>query len=139
MNSVLLQIASRYVRFLLVVFALIALLRGHNYPGGGFIGGLLAGISIVYAGFASSVRTVQAQMHVQPLHYLVLGLSIALASALPGLFWAESVMQGIWVNIPLPFDLSLKLGTPFVFDVGVFLVVIGVMTRSMFSLNQREE
>jgi multicomponent Na+:H+ antiporter subunit B len=46
MNSTILQIADRYVRWLLLLFALIALLRGHDYRGGGFIAGLLAGLSV---------------------------------------------------------------------------------------------
>ena len=48
MNAVLLQIATKYVKWILLVFALIALFRGHNYPGGGFIGGLLVGLSVVF-------------------------------------------------------------------------------------------
>ena len=44
MNSVILQIASKYLRFLLIIFALLALFRGHNQPGGGFIGGSIHNI-----------------------------------------------------------------------------------------------
>ena len=83
MNTVILQIAQRFVRGLLLVFAVIALLRGHNYPGGGFIGGLLAGMSIVLKAFAFDTASVRSSLRISPTAYIATGLVIIVISFLP--------------------------------------------------------
>lgn len=136
MNSLLLQIATKYIKWILVVFALIALLRGHNYPGGGFIGGLLVGLSVVFESLASNAQATKGKLKMQPEVYIALGLFLILVSTLPGLFLKGSFMAGIWTSIPIPLLGELKVGTPFVFDIGVFLGVIGVTLLFFFTLNK---
>lgn len=136
MNSTILQIAQRYVRFLLLLFAVVALLRGHNHPGGGFIGGLLAGLSIVMKGFAFDIDRVRQEMRISPPGFLFLGLIFVAASFLPSLLAGGSFMQGYWLKADLPLLGELKLGTPLLFDVGVFFSVIGVTVLFLFSLKK---
>ena len=52
MNSILLQIAAKYLKYIFLIFAVLALMQGHNHPGGGFIGGLLAALTVVYNSMA---------------------------------------------------------------------------------------
>jgi len=136
MNSVILQIASRYIRFLLVLFAVIALFRGHNYPGGGFIGGLLAGLSIVMRGFAFDIDSVRDQMNLPPAGFIATGLSMILLSVLPGIISGAEFMKGVWFTLTLPVLGDLKLGSPLLFDIGVFFAVIGVTILFLFSLKK---
>ncbi len=138
MNTVILQIAQRFVRGLLLLFAVIALLRGHNHPGGGFIGGLLAGMSIVLKGFAFDIDSVRAGLRVSPQAYIATGLIIIVGSFLPSIIIGEEFMKGLWLVISLPFGNELKLGTPLVFDIGVFFAVIGVTLLFLFSLKKVE-
>lgn len=139
MNSVILQIAAKYVRFLLVFFAIVALFRGHNHPGGGFIGGLLVALSVVFYSFAFDAKKAEGKLKLQPEGYISLGLLLILLSVLPGLFQKEFLMAGVWTSIALPVLGELKLGTPFLFDIGVFLAVIGVTLMFFFSLNNIEK
>jgi multicomponent Na+:H+ antiporter subunit B len=139
MNSAILQIAAKYIRLLLVFFAVLALLRGHNNPGGGFIGGLLVALSIVYYGFAFDSMKAKAKLNIQPERYIASGLLAILLSVLPGLVQSGELMKGIWIGIPLPVLGELKLGTPFLFDIGVFLAVIGVTLMFFFSLTKTEQ
>ncbi len=138
MNSVILQIASKYIRGILLLFAVLALLRGHNHPGGGFIGGLLAGLSVVYTSLAFSAKDVQQKLKVQPFSYIAFGLFLALISVLPGWFAKGTVFQGIWTTIPLPFGNAYKIGTPLLFDMGVFFTVIGVTLLFFFTLSNKD-
>ncbi len=135
MNSVILQIASKYIKWLLVFFALVALYRGHNSPGGGFIGGLLVGLSTIFYSFAYDAQTARKSLKVKPESYLALGIFLVLLSVIPGLFAKGAFMAGVWGSIDLPLLGELKQGTPFVFDIGVFLAVIGVTLLFFFSLN----
>ncbi len=138
MNSTILQIASRYVKSLLLLAAVIALIRGHNFPGGGFIGGLLAGLSIVYESLAFSPELARRKLRFSPERYVAAGLGSILVSIFPGVIAGGNIMEGVWVTIPLLFEQELKLGTPLLFDVGVFFVVIGVTLLFFFSLKQEE-
>jgi multicomponent Na+:H+ antiporter subunit B len=138
MNSAILQIAQKYVRFLLLVFAVIALLRGHNHPGGGFIAGLLAGLSMVMKGFAYDIEVVARQIKFPPSSYMAFGLMLILASTLPAVFDGVSFMTGYWLQFEIPLLGELKLGTPLAFDTGVFFGVIGITRSFFFSLKRAE-
>ena len=127
MNSVILQIAAKYVRWLLVFFAIVALYRGHNQPGGGFIGGLLVSLSVVFYSFAFDANKAKAKLKLQPEGYIAFGLILIILSVLPGMIMGKVLMSGIWTSIDLPILGELKLGTPFLFDIGVFLAIIGVI------------
>lgn len=136
MKTVIFYIGSKYVRYLLVFFAVIALLRGHNHPGGGFIGGLLAGLSVVMKGFALETWQVREQLRIKPDGYIAMGLSMIFLSLLPGLILEDIFMTGVWFSIPMPIIGELKLGTPLLFDIGVFFAVIGVTLMFLFSLKR---
>ena len=135
MNSVLLQIASKYVKWVLVFFALIALYRGHNSPGGGFIGGLLVGLSVIFYSFAFDAQKAKNALTIQPEGYIALGLILIFISIFPGLFLKQFFMAGVWTSIPIPLLGDMKLGTPFLFDIGVFLAVVGVTLLFFFTLS----
>lgn len=138
MNSVILQIAQKYVRFLLLFFAVVALLRGHNHPGGGFIAGLLAGLSIVMKGFAFDIELVKRQMKISPPAFIGIGLGLVVLSTVPSMITGSAFMTGLWTTISLPLGGELKLGTPLLFDTGVFFAVIGVTLMFLFSLKRAE-
>jgi multicomponent Na+:H+ antiporter subunit B len=138
MNSVILQIASKYVRWLLVIFSIIILIRGHNYPGGGFIGGLLAGLSLAYKGFAFTPELLKKEIKIKPEGYIGLGLMLVFISIWPGVFMKTALMEGVWFTIPIPFSEGFKFGTPFLFDIGVFFTVIGVTVLFLFSLSHEK-
>lgn len=137
MNSVILQLAAKYLRWLFIVFAVLALIRGHNDPGGGFIGGLVAGLAVVYRGLAYDTFQVKERMKNVPERFIAGGLFIILLSFLPSLILGKTIMTGVWLKIPLPLVGELKLGSPFLFDIGVFFAVIGVTIMFIFSLTQK--
>ena len=139
MNSTILQIAARYLKWILLVFAILALYRGHNHPGGGFIGGLMAGLTIVYQGFAYNAFQVKEKLKDRPEIYIAVGLAVILLSFIPSLINQKPLMTGIWITLPLPLSDGIKLGTPFLFDVGVFFVVIGITLMFVFSLTQKPQ
>ncbi|HKL30973.1 MAG TPA: MnhB domain-containing protein [Tangfeifania sp.] len=137
MNSIILQLAAKYLRWLFIIFAVLALIRGHNDPGGGFIGGLLAGLAIVYRGLAYDTFQVKERMQNIPEWFIAGGLFTILLSFAPSLILGKTIMTGVWLKIPLPLVGELKLGSPFLFDIGVFFTVIGVTVMFVFSLTQK--
>ncbi len=136
MNQNILQLAEKPIRWLLIIIAVIALLRGHNYPGGGFIGGLLAGLSIVFKSLAYDVESTQKSLKVSPQNIIGIGLSIVFLSLLPSILNKAELMQAYWTKIELISDFTIKLGTPLIFDIGVFFVVIGIVVHFIFNLSK---
>lgn len=137
MSSVILATVSRLLTSLLLVFSVFLLLRGHHLPGGGFAGGLVAAGAFVLHAFAAGFPVARRLLVVDPRRLLGCGLSVALASGLAANAVGLPFLTGLWSGTPLP--LIGKLGTPLLFDVGVYLTVLGVATLVVFSLGEETE
>jgi multisubunit Na+/H+ antiporter MnhB subunit len=133
MRSSILQTATRFLMPLLLLFALFLLLRGHNEPGGGFVGGLVVGASFVLYAMAYGVDAGRRALLVDPSTLLGGGLLIALISGVPAILIGLPFMTALWTTVDVG-SRVLDLGTPLVFDVGVFLAVIGVVLTIVFTL-----
>jgi multicomponent Na+:H+ antiporter subunit B len=118
---------------LLLLFATFLLLRGHNQPGGGFVGGLVVSASFVLYGIAFGVAAARRALPVDPSRLLGVGLLVALTSAVPAVVLGQPFMTALWTTIGFG-GAVLHVGTPLVFDVGVFLAVIGVVLTIVFTL-----
>ncbi|MDX9790077.1 MAG: Na+/H+ antiporter subunit B [Candidatus Kapaibacterium sp.] len=134
MKSVILRTAVRYIVPLMLLFSFFALLRGHNEPGGGFVGGLVAGIGYSLYSLAYGTRLAKKVLRFDPINIIITGLSIALISALIPLFFGFDFMTGLWNDYKFP--ILGKVGTPFIFDVGVYLTVFGISLKIIFSISE---
>jgi multisubunit Na+/H+ antiporter MnhB subunit len=134
MESVILQIAARHMRPLLIILSVIVLYRGHNEPGGGFIGGLMLGAAYILYAMAFGVRQTQKRIVFNPVNLTALGLLTALLSGLPSVMNGMPFMTGEWVTLFQGAALEIKLGTPLLFDLGVFFTVAGMLMLVMFSI-----
>ena len=137
MNSVILATVSRLLTGLLLVFSVFLLLRGHNLPGGGFSGGLVAASAFVLYAFASGFPAARRMLVFYPRLYMGFGLVVALISGLAANVAGLPFLTGLWDKTPFP--VVGKLGTPLFFDVGVYFTVLGVTTLIVFSLGEDSE
>jgi multisubunit Na+/H+ antiporter MnhB subunit len=133
MTSTILQTATRVLMPLLLLFAVFLLLRGHNQPGGGFVGGLVVASSFVLYSIAFGVDAARRAILIRPGALLGVGLLVALTSGLPAVIAGQPFMTAQWTEVSLG-QTAVALGTPLVFDVGVFLAVIGVVLGIVFTL-----
>lgn len=131
--SVLLRQGILPLSALLALIALVLLWRGHNLPGGGFIGGLVAACAAVLLALAFGVDRARAVLHLPPLALLAIGLAVAAGAGLIGLLQGQAFLAGQWI-----FPAGLALGTPLLFDLGVFLTVLGAVLHMLFRLLERE-
>jgi multicomponent Na+:H+ antiporter subunit B len=134
MKSKILQLALPYIQFTLIFFSILTLLRGHNYPGGGFIGGLMVSGAFIFQALAWNVNDSRKTLRISPSNLIGIGLLMAFASALPGIIAGKPFLTGMWVKIPLFMDQSIKVGTPLLFDIGVYFTVSGVVLMFIFTL-----
>lgn len=126
MKSILLSTVTRFVTPFLLVLSVFLLLRGHNEPGGGFAGGLVAAAAFALHMFAFGAQSMRDAIKADPRALSGVGLVIAVLSGLPAMLIGKPFLTGIWGTLPTPFG-GAKLGTPLLFDVGVYLVVIGIV------------
>jgi len=134
MISIILAVAMRYMLPLLLLLAVYLLLHGHNVPGGGFIGGLVASAAFSLYTLANGAEEARKILMIDPRTLMGVGLFALLASGVCGLLLEEPFLTGIWSTVKVP--VLGKVGTPFIFDCGVFLVVIGVTLTFIFSLEE---
>lgn len=136
MTSLILSTATRYMLPLLLLFSIFLLLRGHNEPGGGFVGGLIAAAAFALYAFAFDVQNARRALRVEPRVLIGIGLLTAVGSGMFSLFRSLPFMTGQWSEQPIP--VLGKVGTPVLFDVGVYLVVVGVTLTIIFSLAESD-
>lgn len=136
MNSLILRTAARFLLPLLLLFSIFLLLRGHNMPGGGFVGGLVAASALVLYAISYDVAASRRVLIIEPHTLIGSGLLISAASGVVALFAGEPYLSGRWAEPVLPFLGAVHLGTPLIFDVGVYLVVLGVTVLIIFPLTE---
>jgi len=135
-SSLILRTATRLLMALMLVFSLFLLLRGHNEPGGGFVGGLVAAVAYALYSIAYGIESARRVLPVDPRLLIGLGLLAAGASGALALVPGNSYLTSLWATVRLSAGNELHLGTPLLFDVGVYLVVVGVTLTIVFSLTE---
>lgn len=128
MTSLILRTATHILMPLMLMFGFFQLLRGHNAPGGGFVGGLIVAAAYALHSFAFGVQAARKALLTDPLRLAAFGLLLALTSGTLPIFLGKPFLKALWLSP------ELGLGTPLSFDIGVFLVVIGVVLTMTFSL-----
>jgi multicomponent Na+:H+ antiporter subunit B len=131
-DSLILRATTRLLFPLILVFSVFELLRGHNEPGGGFVGGLAAATGFALILASDGLDKARGLLRVHPLGLVATGLVVALLSGVLPLFDGGAFLTGHWLEAKVP--VVGHLGTPLVFDVGVYLTVLGVVTTIIFEL-----
>jgi multicomponent Na+:H+ antiporter subunit B len=118
---------------LLMLFALFLLLRGHNEPGGGFVGGLVVAATFVLYVMAYGVPAARRALMIDPLTLLGIGLLVELSTETAPVLFGRTFMTAMWGKVSVGSSV-IDVGTPLIFDIGVFLAVIGVVLTIVFTL-----
>lgn len=138
MNTVILRTIAPFLTSLMVIFSIFVLLRGHNEPGGGFIGGLIAASAVSIYGIAWGVAAVRRALYFHPISIAGAGLMIALLSGVASLPFGFPFLTGLWGYLDLGDDVELAISSPLFFDIGVWLVVVGAISAIAMALAERE-
>ncbi|TXI06977.1 MAG: Na+/H+ antiporter subunit B [Rhizobium sp.] len=137
MNTLIFRTAAPFLTALMLLFSVFVLLRGHNEPGGGFIGGLIAASALAIYGIACGVTAVRRAIVFHPLAIAGFGLLAATVAGFLSAFAGVPFMTGLWVY-PHLFGIEVALSTVMLFDAGVYLVVVGAITSIALALEERE-
>ena len=135
MNSLILRTATRLLIAVLLLFSVFLLLRGHDLPGGGFIGGLVAASALALYSIAYGPAQAARLLRVRPRRVIGVGLATASLAGVAGAFAGRDFLTGLWWIFPA-FGTEVKLSTPLLFDIGVYLVVVGVILTMLFAMEE---
>ncbi|KGF68739.1 monovalent cation/H+ antiporter subunit B [Hoeflea sp. BAL378] len=135
MRTLIFRSIAPFLTSLMVLFSIFVLLRGHNEPGGGFIGGLIAASALAIYGIACGVAAVRRAIHFHPMAISAVGLFMAALAGVLSVFAGVPYMTGLWIY-PSLFGVELALSSVLVFDVGVYLVVVGAISSIALGLEE---
>jgi multicomponent Na+:H+ antiporter subunit B len=128
MTPLILRTGTRVLMPLLLLFGFFLLQRGHNAPGGGFSAGLVVAAAYALHSFAFGIAAARRALLADPSRLIGIGLLLALGSGLLPVGFERNFLTSLWVYP------ELGIGTPLLFDIGVFLVVVGVVVTITFTL-----
>jgi multicomponent Na+:H+ antiporter subunit A len=126
-RSVIFEVITRLVFHTIIVFSIYLLFAGHNHPGGGFAAGLVTGLALVVRYLAGGRYELDEAAPIQAGTLLGLGLFVATGAGLLPLAFGGAVLQSAILDVHLPLLGEVHLVTSLLFDVGVYLVVVGLM------------
>ncbi len=136
MLSVIVRIAAKQLLPVLLFFSIIILFRGHNSPGGGFIGGLLAAAAFILYEIAFGVEQARKKLKIEPRYFIGFGLLTSLGSGCVSYFYGYAFKTIELATLHLPVIGEYGISTPLFFDIGVFFVVTGVLLTIVFTLSE---
>lgn len=139
MNSLILRTATRFALPLMLLFSVVVLLQGHNKPGGGFIGGLVASAALALHALAFEAASTRRMIGIDLRTMIGAGLVIALASGFVPVALGRPFMTGMWTSVSIGGGDPIKVGTPLLFDLGVFILVIGVTQLMVLTFLESQE
>jgi multicomponent Na+:H+ antiporter subunit B len=131
-NSFILHHAVRAILPVMILFALYLLLRGHDAPGGGFVAGLVTAAAVILNSLATGwSRVSSGQPRIQ--WGVSLGLAIAIAVGLISTVMGEGFLRHYHSEIG-----TLHVSTTLLFDIGVYLVVLGSVVTMLATFAKEE-
>jgi multicomponent Na+:H+ antiporter subunit A len=133
-RSIIFEVVTRLIFHSMIIFSLYLLLAGHNLPGGGFAGGLMAGLALTLRYLAGGRYELREATPISAGTLLGIGLATAAASGVAPLLLGGQVFQSAIVELWLPVFGDIKFVTSTIFDTGVYIVVIGLVLDVLRSL-----
>lgn len=125
------------VRLLLPIAALISLyflLRGHNLPGGGFVGGLILATATILQYMVSGVIWVEARPGIKPQHWIAFGLLASGAAAMSVWWGAKPFLAALSLDLSIPLIGPVHISSVLLFDIGVYMLVVGATVLMLVAL-----
>ncbi len=134
MKNIVLEKIVRLFLYVMLILSGFLLLRGHNSPGGGFIAGIIASAGFILYGIVFGPDRLLKKLRMNPRYIIGIGLLIAFLSALLPVFAGKPPLTGLWMELVFVPGFALTLGTPLFFDIGVFIVVTGIILAILTSI-----
>ncbi len=135
-QSLFFKFLARAMMPVLILFSIALLLRGHNQPGGGFVGGLVAASGVILLTLADGPEVVRSRLRLDFLRGALFGLSLAFLTGMVGLVLEGDFLKSIYYEQATPNLGLLQLSTTLLFDIGVYIVVFSVTSAIVMGMEE---
>lgn len=136
LHPVIMASFSQLLLPLALVVAIFVLLRGHNLPGGGFIAGLVTAVALILQYLANGVAWTQTRLSHRLNPLVGIGLALATATGLASWLFGFPFLTSTFTHVHWPLVGEFELASAMVFDIGVYLVVVGVTVGILIRLGR---
>lgn len=133
--SVFLQTITRFLVKIMLLLSVLLVLRGHNHPGGGFIGALVATSAIALYTLAFGLKVTGFDRWAPKI--IALGLLCLLISLVLPLCFGQPALTGLWIKFFILGE-TVKVGTPLVFDFGIYFLILGSLSWLIAELEDKQ-
>lgn len=138
-NDVVLQTVTRGVAFVILIFSLYLFFAGHHHPGGGFIGGLMTASALVLLYIAYDIETMKKVIQIDYIKMTALGLLIAVMTGLGSFLFEKPFLSHTFDYFYLPLLGKSELATAVLFDLGVYLTVVGITMTIILAIGEDDD
>ncbi|MDA2891652.1 Na+/H+ antiporter subunit A [Mycolicibacterium sp. BiH015] len=136
-RSLVLEVATRLIFPVMMVLSAYFFFAGHNVPGGGFAGGLMAGLALVLRYLAGGRYELGETLPLDAGKILGAGLTLAAGTAFASLLVGAPALSSALIQVDVPVLGTVKFVTALIFDLGVYLIVVGLVLDVLRSLGAR--
>ncbi|MCA1009332.1 Na(+)/H(+) antiporter subunit B [Halobacillus halophilus] len=137
-NDIILRATTTLIAFIILGFSIYLFFAGHNAPGGGFIGGLMTSAAFVLMYMAYGIRSMEKILPINFRYIIPAGLIIALGTGIGSFIFGQPFLSQTYAYFQLPILGKTELATALLFDLGVYLTVVGItMTIILTIANDR--
>jgi multisubunit Na+/H+ antiporter MnhB subunit len=137
-GTLILKTATRLLTGLILVFSVYLLFRGHQSPGGGFAGALVAGTAFALFAISEGAPALRRAVRIDPRLLTAVGLLTALAAGMTSVLRNKPFLTGLWWGWGRGADAHVLIGTPVIFDIGVYLTVLGTILTLVLALEEED-
>ncbi|MDX5474470.1 MAG: Na(+)/H(+) antiporter subunit B [Bacillaceae bacterium] len=137
-NDLILQTVTTLLAFIVITFSIYLFFAGHYTPGGGFIGGLMTSAALVLLLLAFDMKTVKTVFPIDFMTVTALGLLICVLSGVGAMVFGAPFLTHTFTYYDFPILGETALATSVIFDVGVYLVVVGVAMTIIQTIGESE-
>ncbi len=135
-SDLILQTAAKVLVFIIMTFSIYILFAGHHNPGGGFIGGLITASALMLLYIAFDAETIQEIIPVDFKIIGAIGVLMALLTGISAVVVDSAFLTQVYKYVDLPLLGKTGIGTALVFDLGVYLAVVGTTMTIMRSISE---
>lgn len=135
-NDIILHSITKVVVFIILTLAVYLFFSGHSAPGGGFVGGLVLASSIVLLLLAFDIETVKKGIPLDFKLVAALGALLVLLDGFGAVIFGQAFLTQAFTNIVIPFFGEIELSSVTIFETGVALAVVGVVTTIILSISE---
>ena len=136
-RSLVLEVATRIIFPLIMMLSAYFFFTGHNTPGGGFAGGLTAGLALVLRYLAGGRYELGETLPLDAGKILGVGLGLSAGTAVASLLVGAPALSSAMIEFDVPVLGHIKFVTALLFDLGVYLIVVGLVLDVLRSLGAR--